>query len=252
MNEQLLPYIQAASCTTAVATFPDVPTSNPFFHYVQTIYQLGITSGCAGGNYCPGNPGDARADGGLPAEGQGRRRATCRRPAPASFGDVPCSSPFAPVDRRARGSRHHRRLRRRQLLPGQHGHAQADGALSSEDAVRLELRAAGACTGVFADVPCAPGDRFRRLHRGALQPGRSRAAARRRPCATARTTRTRGRRWRCSSSRPSASVLSLERSRLLQVSEGAQLLHDVALLGQAVVAHDLLHPGLVGRRPGPA
>ncbi len=56
ITEQLLPYIQAATCTTAKVTFPDVPTSNPFFHYVETIYQLGITGGCSGGNYCPGNP----------------------------------------------------------------------------------------------------------------------------------------------------------------------------------------------------
>ena len=56
VTEQLLPYIQNASCTLAQATFPDVPTSNPFFHYVQTIFELGITGGCAGGNYCPSNP----------------------------------------------------------------------------------------------------------------------------------------------------------------------------------------------------
>ena len=56
ITEQLLPYIQGANCKSAVATFPDVPTTSPFFHYVETIYQLGITGGCAGGNYCPGNP----------------------------------------------------------------------------------------------------------------------------------------------------------------------------------------------------
>jgi hypothetical protein len=56
ITEQMLPYIQGANCTTAVATFPDVPTSNPFFHYVETIYQLGITGGCSGGNYCPSSP----------------------------------------------------------------------------------------------------------------------------------------------------------------------------------------------------
>lgn len=56
ITEQMLPFIQSQTCFTAVATFPDVPTTSPFFHYVQTIYQLGITGGCAGGNYCPTSP----------------------------------------------------------------------------------------------------------------------------------------------------------------------------------------------------
>lgn len=56
ITEQLLPYIQAAACTGAIATFPDVPVTHAFFHYVETIYQLGITGGCAGGNYCPTAP----------------------------------------------------------------------------------------------------------------------------------------------------------------------------------------------------
>jgi Metallo-peptidase family M12/S-layer homology domain len=56
VNEQMLPYIQGRTCMTAVASFPDVPTTHPLFHYVETIFQLGITGGCAGGNYCPNNP----------------------------------------------------------------------------------------------------------------------------------------------------------------------------------------------------
>jgi hypothetical protein len=56
ISEQLLPYIQAAACTGAIATFPDVPVTHPFFHFVETIYQLGITGGCTGGNYCPTAP----------------------------------------------------------------------------------------------------------------------------------------------------------------------------------------------------
>ncbi|HEY3204016.1 MAG TPA: M12 family metallo-peptidase [Thermoanaerobaculia bacterium] len=53
INEQMLPEINGAACLTSIATFADVPTSHPFFHYVETIYQLGITGGCGGGNYCP-------------------------------------------------------------------------------------------------------------------------------------------------------------------------------------------------------
>jgi hypothetical protein len=95
IDEQMLPFIQSASCTTAVTTFPDVPTSNPFFHYVETIYQLGITGGCSGGNYCPQNP-VTRAQMAvflLKAEhGSAYTPPACT----GVFGDVPCPSTFAP------------------------------------------------------------------------------------------------------------------------------------------------------------
>ena len=94
INEQLLPYIQAASCTTAVATFPDVPTSNPFFHYVETIFQLGITGGCTGGNYCPGNP-VTRAQMAVFLLKAKEGAAYVPPPCEGIFTDVDCSSPFA-------------------------------------------------------------------------------------------------------------------------------------------------------------
>ncbi len=37
----------------AVATFGDVPTSHPFFQFVEALAASGITAGCGGGNYCP-------------------------------------------------------------------------------------------------------------------------------------------------------------------------------------------------------
>jgi hypothetical protein len=37
------------------ATFNDVPTSDPLFQYVEALAASGITVGCGGGNYCPGN-----------------------------------------------------------------------------------------------------------------------------------------------------------------------------------------------------
>ncbi len=37
-----------------VATFPnDVPTSHPFFQFVEALARAGITGGCAAGSYCP-------------------------------------------------------------------------------------------------------------------------------------------------------------------------------------------------------
>jgi hypothetical protein len=38
------------------ATFGDVPTSNPFFAFVEALVASGITGGCGGGNFCPDSP----------------------------------------------------------------------------------------------------------------------------------------------------------------------------------------------------
>jgi hypothetical protein len=42
------------ACT--VASFPDVPCSNPFAPWIYDLASRGITGGCAGGNYCPTDP----------------------------------------------------------------------------------------------------------------------------------------------------------------------------------------------------
>ncbi len=36
-------------------TFPDVPTSNQFYSFIETLIHSGVTGGCGLGNYCPGN-----------------------------------------------------------------------------------------------------------------------------------------------------------------------------------------------------
>ena len=38
------------------ASFNDVPTSHPFFQYIEALYSSGITGGCGAGNYCPDAP----------------------------------------------------------------------------------------------------------------------------------------------------------------------------------------------------
>jgi hypothetical protein len=38
----------------AAATFNDVPASDPFFQFVEALAKSGITGGCGGGAYCPG------------------------------------------------------------------------------------------------------------------------------------------------------------------------------------------------------
>ena len=42
----------------ATATFNDVPTTHPFFRYVEALYNSGITGGCSAAPplYCPDNP----------------------------------------------------------------------------------------------------------------------------------------------------------------------------------------------------
>lgn len=39
-----------------VASFGDVPTTSPYFRFVEALAAAGITSGCGSGNYCPGDP----------------------------------------------------------------------------------------------------------------------------------------------------------------------------------------------------
>ena len=39
----------------AVATFNDVPTSDPAFQFIEALVAAGITAGCGNSNYCPDN-----------------------------------------------------------------------------------------------------------------------------------------------------------------------------------------------------
>ena len=49
-------YRRQVSPAPAVATFSDVPTSHPFFQFVEALVASGITVGCGGGLYCVNNP----------------------------------------------------------------------------------------------------------------------------------------------------------------------------------------------------
>ena len=37
----------------AAATFNDVPTTHPFFQFIEAIHAAGLSAGCGGGNFCP-------------------------------------------------------------------------------------------------------------------------------------------------------------------------------------------------------
>ena len=44
---------RTVSPAPVMATFGDVPTSDPGFQYIEALVASGITAGCGGGNYCP-------------------------------------------------------------------------------------------------------------------------------------------------------------------------------------------------------
>ncbi|HSD33581.1 MAG TPA: S-layer homology domain-containing protein [Gemmatimonadales bacterium] len=49
-------YQLQVSPAPAVATFGDVPTTHPFFQFIEALVASGITAGCGGGQYCPDAP----------------------------------------------------------------------------------------------------------------------------------------------------------------------------------------------------
>ncbi len=82
------------SCFPATPSFVDVPTSNPFFGYIERLKEQGITTGCnppANDRFCPGDfvPRQQMAAFLIRAKGL-----TQLFPATPSFTDVPASNPF--------------------------------------------------------------------------------------------------------------------------------------------------------------
>jgi len=75
-------------------SFPDVPVTNNFYAFIETLFHYGITGGCGGGNYCPGNP-VTRAQMAVfllkTEHGAEYLPPACH----GVFGDVPCPSQFA-------------------------------------------------------------------------------------------------------------------------------------------------------------
>jgi len=49
-------YKLQVSPAPAQATFNDVPTSHPFFQFIEALAAADITGGCGGGKYCPDSP----------------------------------------------------------------------------------------------------------------------------------------------------------------------------------------------------
>ncbi len=75
--------------------FNDVPAGSFAAAFIEQLAREGVTTGCGGGNYCPGSPTtrDQMATFLLLAkEGSSYTPPACATP---TFSDVPCSSPFA-------------------------------------------------------------------------------------------------------------------------------------------------------------
>ena len=111
--------------------FPDVPCASNFAPWIEAMAAEGITGGCGGGNYCPQNPvrRDQMAVFLLKAEhGSAYVPPAVRRP----LSRRRLSVHVRRLDRAARHREHHRRLRKRQLLPGQPEHPRPDGGVHHE------------------------------------------------------------------------------------------------------------------------
>src|SRR6266487_1009286 len=48
--------INPPACVPGQEMFNDVPASNPFCPFIEELSRRGITGGCGGGNFCPGDP----------------------------------------------------------------------------------------------------------------------------------------------------------------------------------------------------
>jgi subtilisin family serine protease len=81
------------ACTSPM--FNDVPCSSPFAPWINELARRGVTGGCGGSNFCPAAAVTREQMSVfllLTKEGTGYNPPACTAP---TFGDVPCSSPFA-------------------------------------------------------------------------------------------------------------------------------------------------------------
>ncbi len=74
-------------------TFADVPPTNPFWNFIERVYEAGVTAGCGGDNYCPAasTTREQMAVFVLRADDSTFVPPPCGAP---MFNDVPASSPF--------------------------------------------------------------------------------------------------------------------------------------------------------------
>jgi hypothetical protein len=133
-------------------SFPDVPDSQIFYPYVENLFHNGITGGCSGGNYCPGNP-VTRAQMAVFLLKAKHGASFVPPPCSGVFPDVPCPSTFADWIEE---------LAAEQITGGCGGgnYCPASPVTRQQMAVFLLKAEHGssytppACAGTFGDVPC--------------------------------------------------------------------------------------------------
>jgi len=135
-------------------SFGDVPASNGFSKSIETVFHQGVTGGCAGGNYCPGNPALRKQMAVFLLKSK-YGAAYAPPPAAGVFADVPVSDPFAPW------------IENLYALGVTGGCSASPLAYCPDQAVRRKQMAVfllksrygsdyvpPACQGIFSDVPC--------------------------------------------------------------------------------------------------
>ena len=142
-------------------SFTDVPTTNNFYKYIETIYHFGITGGCgAGTDYCPGNTVTRAQMAVFLLKAKNGSMYTPPACTGTVFGDVPCTGGiFDPwiEDLANQGITGGCQVSPPLYCPG-------NPVTRAQMAVFLEKTLRGApyipppCTGtVFGDVPCTGG-----------------------------------------------------------------------------------------------
>jgi hypothetical protein len=141
-------------------SFPDVPPTDNFYRFIETIFHKGVTGGCVGGDYCPTNP-VTRAQ--MAVFLLKAKFGSAHIPPPCTgtvFTDVPCSGgPFDPWIEE---------LASLQITGGCGNGNYCPGATVTRQQMAVFLLKAfeGSaydppnCAGVFDDVPCTPGTGF--------------------------------------------------------------------------------------------
>jgi streptogramin lyase len=76
-------------------SFPDVPTSHPFYAFIENLFHSGVTGGCGLGNYCPGNSVTRGQMAVFLLKGKLGTGLTVPPATGTVFLDVPASHPFA-------------------------------------------------------------------------------------------------------------------------------------------------------------
>ena len=76
-------------------SFPDVPSSHPFYFFIEDIFHNGITGGCGGGDYCAETPVTRGQMAVFLLKSRHGSSYVPRSCSPGIFADVACPSPFA-------------------------------------------------------------------------------------------------------------------------------------------------------------